>query len=86
MCSGQIDQLDSTIVRFERADVPLDRYARIIADTLSESSESIEQRTLARIGPADHRNADIGLPLYGDCLKRYSGFGRLSHRRRKTSR
>ena len=59
--AGEIDQLERPPVgQREPAGMPLDRYARIIADLLAGAGQRVEQGALAGIGIADHRDQRNG--------------------------
>ena len=86
MRSRQIDKFDSEIVGLERADMLLDRHARVIADTLAQAGQTIEECAFARVRATDHRNTDSRLSAYGYVRYRNSCFRRLSHQTLATRR
>ena len=62
----KVNQFYSLAIGLQGADMPFDGNAGIIANTLPETRQSIEQSAFARIWTADDRNAGIGLPAYGN--------------------
>ncbi len=80
----KVDELDGLVVRLQRSGVPLDRDARVIADALPQTSQTIEQSAFTGIRTADNRNAGDRAPAYGYVRYANSGFGGLSHQTRET--
>ena len=68
------DEFDDAIVGLQRPDMLFDGNARVIADTLPEASEAIEECAFARIGTTDNRYAGTWLPAYGNVRYGYAGF------------
>ncbi len=86
MRAWQVDEFYRLIVGLERADMTFDSDARIIADSLAQPRQAIEQCALPRIRTTNNRNAGIRLPAPGNVFEKYAGFGGLRHRCRDASR
>ena len=76
----KVDQLERFLADPERTDMPLDRNARVITDSLTQSGQSIEQGALAGIGITDDRNTCVGSTACGNLVGGNAYFGGLSHR------
>ena len=79
MCSGKINQLSLCTIKFERANVALDSHTGIIAYSLSEAGQSIEQRALAGIRITDHSNTRLHAASYRYLMGRNTNFRGFSH-------
>ncbi len=86
MRAWQVDEFYRLIVGLERADMTFDSDARIIADSLPQPRQAIEQCAFPRIRTANNRNAGIRLPAPGNVFEKYAGFGSFRHRCRGASR
>ncbi len=86
MRTRQVDEFDRLIVGLESADMAFDSDARIIADSLPQARQAIEQCAFPRIRTANNRYAGIRLPAPGNVFEKYAGFGGFRHRCRDASR
>ena len=74
MRAWKVDEFQGLVAHLERADVTLDRDARVIADPLAQPGQAIEECALTGIGTADNRYAGTWLPAYGNVRYGYAGF------------
>ena len=71
----QVDEFDGlAVIRLQRADVFLDRDARIVADALPQARQAIKECAFARIGTTDNRDAGGRLAGLRRCQILESGF------------
>ena len=75
MRAWQVNEFEGDIVGLQQANVPLDRNARVVADTLAQTRQSIEECALTGIRTADNRNAGARRPVYGNVFYGYASFG-----------
>jgi hypothetical protein len=59
--------------------VPLHGNARVVADSLFEAGQAVEQSAFAGIGIADNRNRRVCALRYGYLTGRDTDFGAFSH-------
>lgn len=78
MCARQVDQLESTGIDIQLSNMPFNRDAGVIADSLPQTGQPVEQGALAGIGIADHRDAGIVLPGDGDLIGGNADFCRFT--------
>ena len=62
----QVDEFYRLVVRLQRANVFLDRDARVIADALPQAGKAIKECAFAGIGTTDNRDAGGRSPAYGN--------------------
>jgi len=74
MRTRKVNQLDRHVIDFHGADVSFYRNAGIIADTLLQPGEAIEQRALAGIRITNDRDAGIYVSGNVDLIGRYAYF------------
>ena len=79
MRARQVDKFDDFVIGLEQADVFLDRDARVVANTLLEPGQTIEERALAGIGIADNRYARVDALRYGYLTGGNADFSGTSH-------
>ena len=79
MGARQVDEFDDLVVGFQQTDVFLDGDARVVANTLLEPGQAIEERALTGIGIAENRYARIDALRYGYLIGGNADFSGTSH-------
>ena len=79
MRTWQIDEFYRLVIDLEDADVALNRNARVIADALFQTRQTVKQCALAGIRIANDRDAGVGALGNGDLIGGKADFRALSH-------
>jgi len=75
----QVYKFDHFVIGLEQTDVFLDGDARVVANTLLESGQTIKERALTGIGIANNRYARIDALRYGYLIGGNADFSGTSH-------
>ena len=86
MGARQVDQFDTGVRQFKRANMPLNGHTGVVANPLAQARQAVEKRAFSGIGVTDDCDAGIGSPAGRNLVEWNAYFFGFSHRIRRVPR